>query len=112
MGDLIQFPDTFTRQNAFEGKRYSYILLLVDCFSKKMWARPLSKKTKEETATALSSIFDSMENPPTMFVTDEGKGNYYFVLFELFVRIFQLCGQTSYGRIQCKTLCDTVKIKL
>ena len=81
MGDLIQFPDHFARHNSFEGKRYSYILLLVDCFSKKMWARPLSKKTKEETALALTSIFDSMTTPPTMFVTDEGTGKFSFCLY-------------------------------
>ena len=79
MGDLIQFPEHFARHNILEGKRYSYILLLVDCFSKKIWVRPLSRKTKEETATALTSIFDSMLTPPTMFVTDDGLGKLVLV---------------------------------
>ena len=74
MGDLIAFPKTFKRQNIFNGRMYSYIMVLIDCFSKKMWARPLSKKSKEQSALALISIFDSMESPPTMFVTDKGTG--------------------------------------
>ena len=75
MGDLLQFPDNFVWHNRLNGKSFAYILLLVDCFSKKMWCEPLSKKTKEETANALTKIFDSMKAPPTMFVTDGGKGN-------------------------------------
>ena len=74
MGDLLEFPTEFKRQNIYKGKMYSYVLVLVDCFSKKMWARPLSKKRKEESASALVSIFESMISPPTMFVTDGGKG--------------------------------------
>lgn len=79
MGDLIEFPKQFKRHNFSGGKSYSYILLLVDCFSKKIWAKPLSKKTAEETALALTSIFDSMKSPPTMFVTDGGLGKFCFM---------------------------------
>ena len=76
MGDLIEFPDDFHRQNYYQGKSYKFILLLVDCFSKKMWARPLQKKSAEQTSVALTSIFDSMKSPPTMFVTDGGFGKF------------------------------------
>ena len=81
MGDLIEFPKNFRRQNILEGKSYSYILLLVDCFSKKVWAKPLSRKTAEDTATALSTIFESMKSPPTMFVTDGGYGKCFSKTF-------------------------------
>ena len=77
MGDLFQFPDNFTRHNNFEGKSFRYVLLLVDCFSKKMWAEPLSKKMKSDTAIAMKKMFDSMKAPPTMLVTDGGKGFLY-----------------------------------
>ena len=78
MGDLCQFPDDYTWHNRFNGKSFAYILVLVDCFSKKMWCEALSKKTKEETANALIKIFDSMTAPPTMFVTDHGSGIFFF----------------------------------
>ena len=77
MGDLIEFPKKFKRHNFSHGKSYSYILLLVDCFSKKVWVRPLSRKSAEESALALTSIFESMETPPTMFVTDGGHGEFF-----------------------------------
>lgn len=89
MGDLIQFPKNYRRFNNFQGKTYDYILLLVDCFSKKIWARPLTKKTKEESSVALMSIFDTMKYKPTMFVTDDGKGLFYSKIDKLIFRIFQ-----------------------
>ena len=82
MGDLLEFPDKgFDRQNMKDGKIYTKILLLVDCFSKRLWARGLSRKTGEECANALISIFDSMMSPPTMFVTDDGRGKFLFFIF-------------------------------
>ena len=55
---------------------FGFILVVIDCFSKKLWAEPLKKKTKEATASALDKIFTSMETFPTMCVTDDGKGLY------------------------------------
>lgn len=71
-------------------------MVLVDCFSKKMWARALSKKSKEQSALALISIFDTMESPPTMFVTDQGTGNLTRDNnLRMCLRIFQLRCQQS-----------------
>ena len=53
---------------------------MVDCFSKKLWAQPMKKKTKEATSEAMENILDSMKTFPTMIITDGGKGNFY--LFE------------------------------
>ena len=55
-----------------------YILIMVDCFSKKLWAQPLKRKTKEATAEAMEKILDEMKSFPTMIVTDAGKG--FFVI--------------------------------
>ena len=56
---------------------FSYILVVIDCFSKKLWAEPLKQKSKEETADALEKIFNMMSSFPTMCVTDDGKGFFY-----------------------------------
>ena len=60
---------------------YQYILIMVDCFSKKLWAQPLKQKTGEATADAMEIIIDEMKNTPTMIVTDGGKGFYIFLYF-------------------------------
>ena len=50
---------------------------MVDCFSKKLWAQPMKKKTKEATSEAMEKILDSMKTFPTMIITDGGKGSFY-----------------------------------
>ena len=56
-------------------KMYKYILVVVDCFSKKLWAQPVKKKTKEATADAMEKVLDNMKSLPTMLVTDGGRGS-------------------------------------
>ena len=54
---------------------FKYILVVVDCFSKKLWAQPVKKKTKEATADAMEKVLDNMKSLPTMLVTDGGRGS-------------------------------------
>ena len=53
---------------------YQYILIMMDCFSKKLWAQPLKFKTGQLTADAMENILDEMKDVPTMIVTDGGTG--------------------------------------
>ena len=61
---------------------------MVDCFSKKLWAQPMKKKTKEATSEAMENILDSMKTFPTMIITDGGKGNFYLFECNVYFRIF------------------------
>ena len=67
MGDLIEYPN-FKYQN----KGYKYILILIDCFTKMIYARPMKKKSKEWTADALISIFKEFDTFPINLITDGG----------------------------------------
>ena len=40
---------------------YRYILLVVDCFSRMVYARAIKRKTSELVATAMRSIFDGLK---------------------------------------------------
>jgi hypothetical protein len=54
-------------------KNYGYILVAVDCLSKRVYTHPLKKKSQHETASALQSIFrKSKETPKTIF-SDAGR---------------------------------------
>lgn len=67
--DLIEMIP-FAEQN----KEYRYILMVIDVFSKRAWARGLKNKTGQEVTRAMASIFD--ENPnniPRNLHTDDGK---------------------------------------
>lgn len=50
---------------AFHNAGYDWILTMIDLYSRYAWARPLRKKTKEETAEAVKSVLKE--------ITDSGK---------------------------------------
>jgi transposase InsO family protein len=47
-----------------------YILVVIDCYSKRMWVRPLKSKTGRATADAFASIFE--EEHPEYLQSDNG----------------------------------------
>ena len=67
MADLIEYPQ-FNRQN----HGYKYILVLIDCFTKMIYARPMKKKSKEWSADAFESIFKHFDTFPINLITDAG----------------------------------------
>lgn len=67
MGDLIEYQ-TFYRQN----RGYRFILILIDCFSKMIYAKPMKKKSKEWSAEAFESIFKDFDSFPINLITDGG----------------------------------------
>ena len=66
--DLIQI-DSLMNQNA----GFQYILTVVDLFSRKLWARKLKQKSKQEMERSMRSIVEENGGKsPYMFWTDEG----------------------------------------
>ena len=65
--DLIDMQKYSTKNSGF-----NFILVVIDCFSKKLWTRPLKSKRGDETARALRSIFLSMRYPIQSLIVDEG----------------------------------------
>lgn len=69
MADVIEYTQPGYRQ---ANNGYKYILLVIDCFSKIVWTRPMKKKNKETTAEAMDSVLSSLDNHPNTVITDEG----------------------------------------
>ena len=67
IGDLIEYQNL-----KFSNNRYSFILVLFDIFTKKVYARPLKKKNKFGTSLAIESILSSLEHKSNTLITDEG----------------------------------------
>ncbi len=68
--DLI---DISTLAPANEGVRY--LLIIIDIFSRRVWAHPLKRKTANETRDALRTWIDMLRNEgdsPAVFTTDNG----------------------------------------
>ena len=53
-------------------RNFSYVLTLVDGFSRKAYTKALKTKTASETAQALDGILAEMESPYTFFASDAG----------------------------------------
>ena len=74
MADLIEY--TRSSKMKFANRNYVYILIVIDCFSKYVWAKPLKKKNQKTVSAAFSEIFDEMNEYPNTVITDEGKEFY------------------------------------
>ena len=59
----------------FQNNHYTYILILIDCFTRKVWAAPMKRKNASWTADAFESIFKHFDEFPTHIITDKGLGN-------------------------------------
>ena len=59
-------------QYASVNNRYTFILVLIDVFSKYAWARPLKNKTGSSVSRALEEVFNSSKRCPYRLWTDRG----------------------------------------
>ena len=57
----------------FEYEDYKYILVVVDVFSKHIFAEPLKDKTAKTVGNAFEKIFEEFKSPITKLETDQGK---------------------------------------
>lgn len=55
---------------------YRYILVVINAFSKYVWAVPVKRKTGEEVGKAMRTVLISLKTPPKNVQTDMGKEFY------------------------------------
>ena len=58
--------------------------MIIDCFSKKVWAEPLKSKRGDEVASKIKTVFENMKYPVQTVIFDEGlefKNNHVKKLF-------------------------------
>ena len=67
MADLIEYP-----QLRYHNSNYRFILVVIDCFTRRVWAVPMKYKTAQWTADAFDSIFKTFDKFPVHVVTDRG----------------------------------------
>ena len=71
-GNIVQSDLIDMQKFSGSNSGYNFILVVIDCFSKKLWTRSLKTKRGDETATALRSILESMKYPVQTMIFDEG----------------------------------------
>lgn len=81
--DLAQL-DQYARHN----KGFKFILVVIDCFSKFVWCRPLKSKSAEDVTTAFTDILSEARKPRNL-QTDQGK-EFYNSRFQKLMRTFKI----------------------
>ena len=69
MADLIEYPKL-----KFQNNQYVFILVLIDCFTRKIWVAPMKRKNAQWTADAFESISKKFDEFPLHIITDRGLG--------------------------------------
>ena len=69
MGDLIEYQSNVYK---YANSGHKFILVLIDVFTKKAYARPVKRKNKFDVSNALESILNNLEHFPNTLITDEG----------------------------------------
>jgi hypothetical protein len=73
-GELVQADIA----QMFEYNQYKYFLLVIDCFSSKIFVKCLKSKSSEEVARAFTDIFEEFGSEIHVLETDRGK---YYLIF-------------------------------
>ena len=60
MADLVEYPQ-YKHQNG----NYKYILIMIDRFTRKVWAVGMKEKSARWTADAFESVFKHFDTIPT-----------------------------------------------
>ena len=69
MGDLIEYQ---SNDYKYANGGNKFILVLIDVFTKKAYARPVRRKNKFDMAIAMDSILSELDHYPNTLITDEG----------------------------------------
>ena len=64
MADLIEYP-----QLKFQNNGYVYILVIIDCFTRKVWIEPMKRKNAQWTADAFEAVFKKFNEFPVHIIT-------------------------------------------
>ena len=67
--DLIEYSNA---RMAHANSNYKFILVMIDCFTKKVYAKPLKSKKAEESSKAIDDILSSLPWPIAFFMSDKG----------------------------------------
>ena len=111
MADLIEYPHYKTLNKGFV-----YILLLIDCFTKKIYLASMKKKDKHHSAAAFESIFKNFDEFPINIVTDGGKEFFNSSVHKIFqnygINHYKTPTRTKWKASMAERAIQTVKNRL
>ena len=113
MADLIEYPRKNTKHI---NRGYVYILIIIDCFTKRVWAAPMKNKTKESSADAFNSILKDFDQFPNHIITDGGLEFFNSSVQNLFktygINHFKIPTRTKWKTSMAERAIQTIKSRL
>lgn len=93
--DLWQADLIDMQKHAHSNSDYNYILIVIDCFSKFVWVKPLKQKSKDFVSKAFQSILSEGRVPQNL-QTDWGK-EFYNTSFENIMKTNSINHYSTYS---------------
>jgi Integrase core domain len=99
MDDLWQSDLCQLDQYAKYNKNFKFILVVIDCFSKFVWCRPIKSKSGDDVARAFEDILKSQSRKPHNLQTDQGR-EYFNVHFQKLMKKYNINHYNTYSRMK------------
>lgn len=93
-GDLVDMQ-AYTKFN----KGFSFMLTLIDTFSKQAFAHPLKNKSASEVTKAMEKVFLTSKRSPINFHTDQGK-EFYNLKFQNLMKKYNINHYSTFSSIK------------
>lgn len=99
LNDLFQADLVEMIPYARMNKGYRYILVVINAFSKYVWAYPIKRKSSEAVAEAMKKLLSSIKVTPKNLQTDMGK-EFYNKEFQNLMTKFDINHYSSYSNLK------------
>uniref|UniRef100_V5FZT0 Uncharacterized transposon-derived protein F54H12.3 n=1 Tax=Anoplophora glabripennis TaxID=217634 RepID=V5FZT0_ANOGL len=103
LNDLIQADLVEMIPYAKVNKGYRYILIVINVFSKFVWAEPVKRKTAIEVSNAMAKILSQMKYMPHNCQTDLGK-EFYNKEFNNLMTQFKINHYSTYSNLKASVV--------
>lgn len=97
-GDLWQIDLAEMQPYARENRGYRYIFVVIDCYSKYVWTRPLKNKTAREISEAMKEVLKDAYYAPKHIQSDHGTEFYN----RYFAKLMEKYGINHYSTYSTK----------
>lgn len=95
-GDLWQADLAEMQPYSKENNGNRYILMVIDCYSKYLWAKPLKTKTAEDVCFAMKNILKEATYSPKFIQTDFGT-EFYNKRFSKLIKSYSIKHYSTYS---------------
>ena len=111
--DLIEYP---RRDYTYANQGFRFILVVIDCFSKMLYAKPVKRKSSEYMSMAFEDILNKFDVFPNSIITDQGLEFYNSKVQKVFqtygINHYHLKTKTAWKTPMAERVIRTIKSRL